>query len=220
MAAVIARCIRDGESVGVGENSPIAAAGVLMARAGHAPRARLRLRGTASGEAFWGSKEFFDYAQRGRLDLFFLSGVQIDAMGRINMHVLGSYEQPQRRFPGAFGSAVLYPIVKRVILFRTEHSPRVFVEKVDFVTAAGTPDRVVTPIAVMQPNPAGGRLRLLSYHPGQSPDSVRAATGFELEASPDLHETPAPSETELRLLRGPAHEVLATIYPSYVAAAR
>ena len=132
MAAVIASQVGDGESVGIGVNSPIPAAGALLARLTHAAHARIRLRGISDGIAFIGSKEFFDLAQRGGLDLFFLSGIQIDRRGRINMH-----EVAGRRFPGAFGSAVLYPIVKRVILFRTEHSPRVFVPEVEFVTAAG-----------------------------------------------------------------------------------
>ncbi|HKA66982.1 MAG TPA: CoA-transferase, partial [Solirubrobacterales bacterium] len=147
MAAVIAREVRDGESVGIGVNSPIPAAGVLLARRLHAPAAQVRLRGISDGVPFIGSKEFFDMAQRGKLDLFFLSGVQIDPTGRINLHRVGG-----RRFPGAFGSAVLYPLVKRVILFRTEHSPRVFVPELEFVTATGRPHLVVTSKAVLAPD--------------------------------------------------------------------
>lgn len=222
MAVAIARRVRDGECVGVGENSPLPTAAVLLARRLHAPRVRLRLR---SGDTplrgtvpFIGSKEFFDFAQRGKLDLFFLSGVQIDPRGRINLHVLGDYAHPRRRFPGAFGSAVLYPIVRRVILFRAEHSPRVFVPQLDFVSAAGTPECVVTPLAVLEPNPATGLLELASHHPGQSPDSVRSATGFELALRPRESETPPPTEAELRELRGPVLDELAPIYPRFVEA--
>lgn len=224
MAVAIARRVRDGERVGVGENSPIPTAGVLLARRLHAPSVQLRLRAGDSPVpgtvAFVGSKEFFDFAQRGKLDLFFLSGVQIDPRGRINLHVLGDYEHPRRRFPGAFGSAVLYPIVRRVILFRTEHSPRVFVPELDFVTAAGTPECVITPLGVLEPDPATGLLGLASHHPGQTLESVRAATGFELAPRPGAAATPAPTDAELKLLRGPVEEELAAVYPRFVEAGR
>lgn len=217
MACAIARALRDGERVGVGVNSPIPAAAVLLARHGHAPGLRFWLRGVPGAEPFVGSGEFFDFAQRGKLDVFFLSGVQIDMRGRVNLHVLGDYERPRRRFPGAFGSAVLYPIVPRVILFRVEHSPRVFVPEVDFVTAAGTPDRVVTSLAVLGFDRAAGRLVLDSYHPGQSLASVREATGFYLPARAVVRETSPPTEEELRILRERVYPLLAGVYPAFVA---
>ena len=212
MAAVIAREVRDGESVGIGVNSPIPAAGVLLARQLHAPAVSIRLRGIDDGVPFIGSKEFFDFAQRGSLDLFFLSGIQIDARGRINMHRVGG-----RRFPGAFGSAVLYPLVRRVILFRTEHSPRVFVPELEFVTAAGRPHLVVTNKAVLAPG-EDGRLELASWHPGESAAAVVAATGFKLRVRREAAETAPPTEQELELLRGPVREEMAAGFPEYVAA--
>lgn len=217
MACVIARALRDGERVGVGVNSPIPASAVLLARLTHAPTLRFWLRGVPGAEPFVGSKEFFDFAQRGKLDVFFLSGVQIDAAGRINLHVLGDYEKPRRRFPGAFGSAVLYPIVPRVILFRKEHSPRVFVSTLDFITAAGVPDRVVTSLAVLGFDRNAGRLVLESYHPGQSIQSVRDATGFHLLARPVVRETSPPTADELRVLREGVYPLLAGVYPAFVA---
>ena len=216
MACAVARAVGDGDRVGIGVNSPIPAAGVLLAQRTHAPRLLFRLPGVDGAEPFTGSKEFFDYAQRGRLDVFFLSGLQIDMHGRINLHVLGEYDRPRRRFPGAFGSAVLYPVVPRVVLFRTEHSPRVFVPRVDFVTAAGTPERVITPLAVLGFDRAAGRLVLDSYHPGQSVESVRAATGFQLPCSPSVGQTPAPSADELRVLRDEVWPLLAGVYPAFV----
>ena len=210
MAAVIARQVRDGESVGIGVNSPIPAAGVLLARHLHAPTAQVRLRGITDAMPLIGSKEFFDLAQRGKLDLFFLSGIQIDAVGRINLHRAGG-----RRFPGAFGSAVLYPLVKRVILFRTEHSPRVFVPELDFVTAAGRPHLVVTPKAVLAPG-EDGHLELVSWHPGETAASVVEATGFELHVRPDATETPPPTEQELRVLREVVYPEMASGFPEFV----
>ena len=216
MAVVISRRLRDGERVGVGVNSPIPTLGVLLARASHAPQLRLRLPGSREGEAFLGSKEFFDMAQRGKIDVFFLSGVQVDRRARINLHVLGDYAHPRRRFAGAFGSAVLYPVIPRVMLFRTEHSPRTLVEAVDFVTAAGTPDCLVTPKALL--TFAEGELELASYSPGESVNSVRAATGWDLRVRADVHQTPPPTAAELDLLQGPVREQVAEVYQRYVAA--
>ena len=161
---------------------------------------------------FVGSKEFFDFAQRGRLDLFFLSGIQIDARGRINLQRAAG-----RRFPGAFGSAVLYPLVKRVVLFRTEHSPRVFVEELEFVTAAGKPELVITSKAVLAPGP-DGLLELKSWHPGETAESVRAATGFDLAVRRDALETRAPSVRELAALREQVYPEMAAGFPEFVAA--
>ncbi|MDQ6691888.1 MAG: CoA synthetase [Candidatus Dormibacteraeota bacterium] len=214
MAVVIAREVLDAENVGIGVNSPIPAAGVLLARRTHAPRVQVRLRGIADGVPFIGSKEFFDLAQRGRLDLFFLSGIQIDRIGRINMHEVGG-----RRFPGAFGSAVLYPLVRRVILFRTEHSPRVFVPEVQFATAAGRPHLVVTSRAVLAPDPSGV-LELVSWHPWESADSVRSATGWDLAVRPGATATPEPTEDQLALLRGPVYSEMEAGFPEFVAGRR
>ena len=211
MSVVIARSVRDGERVGIGVNSPIPAAGVLLARRLQAPAVQIRLRGIGDAVPFIGSKEFFDLAQRGKLDLFFLSGVQIDPHGRINLHRAGG-----RRFPGAFGSAVLYQVVKKVILFRTDHSPRTFVPQLDFVTAVGRPHFVVTPKAVLAPNEESGLLELVSFHPGQSIESVRAATGFDLPVRATVQPTPPPTPEELAALRGPVYEEMAAGFPEYV----
>lgn len=218
MAVLIARQVRDGENVGTGVNSPVPASGVLLARALHAPNARLRMPGAESAEPFHGSKEFFDMAQRGRIDLFFLSGVQVDRRGNINLHVLGDYGRPERRFAGAFGSAVLYYVVRRVIVFRLEHSPRTLVDQVDFVTASGgpgRPDRVITSRAVLVPG-AAGELELFEYAPGETVAGVRAATGWDLQVRPGVRASPPPTELELELLRGPVLDQVAAVYPRYV----
>jgi glutaconate CoA-transferase subunit B len=220
MAAVIARQVVDGESVGVGVNSPVPTAGVLLARRTHAPNIKLRAPGIEDSVPFVGSKEFFDFAQRGKLDLFFFSAAQIGAGGALNLHALGDYQRPRKRLPGAFGSAVLYQVTRRVILFRMEHSPRTLVEKVDFVSATGTPELLVTPAAVLAFDRVKGRFELASYHPGHSVESVRAATGFDLGARADVHETREPTTAELALLRGPVAAEMAAVYPRYAGSVR
>lgn len=219
MAAVISRAIGDGERVGIGVNSPVPAAGALLARLMHAPHAVLRLPGSEAGAPFLGSKEFFDMAQRGGIDLFFLSGVQVDRGARLNLHQLGDYDRPARRFAGAFGSSVLYPVVGRTILFRGEHSPRTLVQRVDFVSAApGNPDRLVTPRAVL--TWSGSELELASVSPGETVESVRAATGWDLRVRAGAGPTPPPTEEELALLRGPVLDQVRKIYPRFAEAGR
>jgi len=85
------------------------------------------------------------------------------------------------------------------------------------VTATGIPDRVVRPLGVLGFDRAAGRLVLDSYHPGQSIESVRAATGFELPARPMVRETSPPTSEQLRVLREEVYPRLAGVYPAFVA---
>ena len=144
MAVTISREVRDGETVGVGAVSPIPAAGCILAEQLHAPHITLIILDSDDYYPFpAGSSELHFLAQRGELDLFFLSGIQIDRRGNFNLHVIGDYNAPTVRMAGAYGSAMLYYMAHRVILFRDQHTKRVFVEKVDFVTGAGvTPENV------------------------------------------------------------------------------
>src|SRR2546422_980446 len=90
--------------------------------------------------------EIHDFAQRGKFDLFFLSGGEIDRHGYLNLITVGDHERPRVRFPGGAGAAMLYYMPCRVAVFRADHSPRVFVERVDPVTSPGaTPPDVVRP---------------------------------------------------------------------------
>src|SRR5205085_1136761 len=118
---------------------------------------------------------------RGELDTVFLSGVQIDARGRINMSAIGDYAHPKVRLPGGAGSAFLMSTANRILLWRTRHDPRTFVEELPFVTGAGKVDRVVTPLCVFKRNPETGRLEVESIHPYSSADEVAAQTGFAVE---------------------------------------
>jgi glutaconate CoA-transferase subunit B len=230
MAAVIAREVRDGETVAVGTLSPIPAAGVLLAHRTHAPRATVII---LNHEDYWpfrhGSKEFYDFAQRGNIDLFFLSGGQIDQFANLNLITIGEHDHPTVRLPGGAGSALLYYLARRVILFRSDHTPRTFVARVDCVTSPGTsptrvhrqggPWKVVTPLAVLAFNREAGWLELHSCHPGISPETVQRATGFPLGLRGEVPTTSAPTEGDLTLLRGPVRDSVARLYPVFARAA-
>ncbi len=231
MAVLLAREVHAHERVGVGVQSPIGTAGLLLAKYLTAPTARITLRGFPGVQPLIGSKEFTCLAASGKVDLFFLSAAQIDAGANINLQYLGDVQHPTRRFYGAFAAPVYYYVVKRTVLFRAEHSPRVFVRRVDFVTAAGGdgvaphrlggPTVVVTPKALLAFNRSSGCLELASFHPGETVETVRAATGFDLPVAADAQQTSPPSSAELQALRGPVYEYMAAHgFPEYVGGAR
>lgn len=207
LACVVARLLAGVRHVAVGAASPIPASGAFLLREKNAAL-RISLLQKRKGNPFTeGSRELFDLAGQGRIDAFFLGGAQIDGQGSINL-----VQAQGRRFPGSFGSAFMYQAVPRVILFREEHSPRVLVPKVEFVSAAGTPAALLTARALFGWN---GRFVLESFHPGESVDSIRAATGFDFEVSPSFHETPGPSGEDLALLRSNVARRIAADYPDF-----
>ena len=120
-----------------------------------------------------GSRELFDLAGQGRIDVFFLGGAQIDGEGSINL-----VRADGTRFPGSFGSAFMYSVVKNTILFREEHSRRVLVPKVEFVSARGNPAALLTGKALFSWQRQAG-FRLESTHEaGRHPrrDRLRVST--------------------------------------------
>lgn len=226
MAVTMARLLADARHVAVGALSPLPATAALLARELD-PELRVSILGSRRYNVFTdGGRELFDCAAQGRIDAFFLSGVQIDGRANINLVHTGDYAHPAKRFPGSFGSAYLYSLVKKVILFKPEHTPRVLVPKVDFVSAAGVspaheyrpggPRHLVTGLALFDFSDA--RFTLRSVHPGHTIEEVARATGFEYAAE-RVTETPPPSESELAALRGRVREEVADTYPHYAATA-
>lgn len=152
----------------------------------------------AGSPAIFANPDFYDLCTRGALDLVFLGCAQIDAEGRTNVSAIGSWENPKVRLPGGGGAAVMMPTAKRVATWRTEHSARALVDKLDFVTAAGNMAALVTPLAVFQRDIiSGSRFRLESWNPALSIEEIRSRTGFAFDASgahPTSSITPRESE--------------------------
>ena len=218
MAVSLARLLEPGETVFHGVASPLPMVATLLAKRLHAPTLTyLNIAGsvdpqpdhlpisTVDPALLHGTRslvtlaDLFDLSARGRLDVAFLSGVQIDGQGRINMSAIGEFTHPRVRLPGGAGSAMLMPTAKRVILWRTKHDPRIFVDELDFVTAAGNVDRVVTPLGIFVRR--DGRLQVESLHPGVTPEMMRDATGFPVEVGPETPVTPPPTSEEVATLR-------------------
>ena len=216
MVVLMSREVRDGEVSACGALSHLPAAALLLAKELHAPDAELIILNTVF-RPFETSRQFHFLAQRGELGLFFVSGVQIDVHGNYNLHQLGSDpDRPDVRFPGGYGGGMIYYCARRTIVFRTEHTRRSLVERVDFISAAGSsapdvlrlggPSKVITPKATFQFHEAEAgepaRLRLDSIHPPYSLDEIRENTGFYLGVSEPVAATTPPSAEELETLRG------------------
>ncbi len=228
MIAVIARMLSGLSHVAVGASSPIPGSAALLARELSGGALRVSLLGRTSNPTFTdGARELFDCAAQGRIDAFFLSGVQIDGQANINLVSLGDPDKPKARFPGSFGSAYLYYVVPRVILFQQEHSARSLVSKVDYVSAPGVseanvyrpggPYALVTGRCVFDFDKGNKRFRLKSLHPGQSVADIEHETGFEFETpgGPAVPETKAPNPEWLELLRGPVGDEISVVYPEF-----
>lgn len=148
--------------------------------------------GTAS---IFDNEDFYDLCTRGRMDLTFLGAAQIDGEGSANNSAIGNWHEPKVRLPGGGGGAVMLPTARRACTWRTEHSRRTLVEKLDFRTSWGGFHGVVTPIAVFVKR--DGRLALQSWHPEASLAEVQERTGFAFDATGAAPtEGPAPREHE------------------------
>ncbi len=213
MAVALARRLRDGERVFHGVASPLPMVACLIAQRLHAPRlVYLNITGSANPlpatlpqstvdpRLLRGTRslvtlsELFDMSARGAIDTVFLSGVEIDAQGRINMSAIGPYDHPKVRLPGGAGSAALMPTAGRTLLWRTKHDRRTLVEKLNFVTAAGNVDRVVTPLCVFRR--VDGRLQIEEIFPYTTPDAVRDATGFPVAVDDHTPIAAPPTDAE------------------------
>lgn len=230
LICTIARLLDGVRHVAVGASSPIPAAGAMLLRAMKEADGtvgpRISILGSVEHNFFTnGSAELFDCAGQGRIDAFFLGGGQIDGLGNVNLVGTGDYPRSSVRWPGSFGSAYLYFVVPRVILFREEHTPRVFVEKVDFISAPG-----VSPEGVFR---SGGPVALLtgkglfrfdktrpgfeleSVHPGHDLAGIKQATGFQFAHDAEPRQTQLPDRPTLDLLRGRVFDELAETYPEF-----
>ena len=155
------------------------------------------------------------YLQRGNVDVGFMGGAQIDRFGNINATVIGDYDHPKVRLPGSGGSKEIAAWANRVYVL-TPHNKRRLPARVDFQTSAGYltgradrdalhlrgggPQVIVTDLGLLEPDDTG-ELILTALHPGATVEQARENTGWELAVSKELRATPAPTDTELRILR-------------------
>ena len=146
--------------------------------------------------------EIFAYwLQAGRIDVGFLGAAQIDRHGNLNSTVIGDYEDPKVRLPGAGGAPEIATSAREVFVMLRQ-TPRTFVQELDFRTTLGhAVSTVVTDLGVLEPRGADRELTLTAVHPGVEPDAAREATGWDLRVADDLERTAPPTGAELTALR-------------------
>ena len=228
LITVIARLLKGCAHVAVGASSPIPGAGALLARSQSGDAMRISVLGSQKNNFFTSvGVELFDLAAQGRIDAFFLGGGQIDGQANINLVGTGGYPDSEVRWPGSFGSAYLYFLVPRVILFREEHTRRVMVPKVDFISAPGTsdagvfrpggPQTLLTGLGLFAFDKTRRMFRLDSVHPGHTLEEIRDHTGFEFDCPAHVPATPTPDASILAAIRNRIRGDIAETYPQFAA---
>lgn len=234
MTVVAARALTDQTVCFVGIGLPSTAAN--LARLTHAPRTVLVYESGTIGskpktlplsigdgelaetaDAVVPVPEIFAYwLQGGRIDVGFLGAAQIDRLGNLNSTVIGEYERPKVRLPGAGGAPEIAAMAGEVIVI-IRQSRRSFVERLDFRTSVGYgvapgdrdrlgmpgkgPTIVITDLGVLRPDPETRELILTQVHPGVTVERAREQTGWPLQVSEDVEETEPPTDGELAELR-------------------
>ncbi len=144
----------------------------------------------------------------------FFRPAQVDPQGNFNNIAFGKdYRNPRLRLPGTGGIPDVTTFIEHIYLYVPRHSRITFVPSLDFLSGLGHhperktgygPDYLITDLGQFdfgENDSANPRLRLISYHPGVEIKQIQARTGFELDIAPDIHETPLPTQEEIRLLR-------------------
>ncbi|UBM26273.1 CoA-transferase subunit beta [Pseudomonas sp. p1(2021b)] len=161
--------------------------------------------------------EIFRYwLQGGRIDVGFLGAAQVDRFGNINTTVVGDYQAPRTRLPGAGGAPEIAGSAKQVLII-LKQSTRAFVEKLDFITSVGHgeggdsrqrlglpgegPVGIITDLCIMEPEAGTHEFLVTSIHPGVTREQIVAATGWPIRFADRVQTTAAPSEIELGALR-------------------
>jgi glutaconate CoA-transferase, subunit B len=144
--------------------------------------------------------ELFAYWLQGqRVDVCFLGAAQVDRYGNLNSTVIGDYDTPEVRLPGAGGAPEIALNVNDVFVI-LRHTRRGLVARLDFTTSVGKNVRaVITDLGTLEPR--DGELTLVAVHPGVAIEEPVEATGWKLRVADDVRETPTPTDSELAALR-------------------
>jgi glutaconate CoA-transferase subunit B len=163
----------------------------------------------------------FELTQRGFADFGFIGGAEVDMYGNLNSTMMGDfpdgYQRPKVRLPGSGGASDMAASCERTILI-VPHDKKKFNEKLSYITSPGHldgtpgarqkagmqgkgPYRLITTKGIFDFEEKTKRMRILHTFPGETIESIQAATGFELLVAPDVTQFAAPTVEEVRLIR-------------------
>jgi len=236
MAVFLARDLTDGEVLRVGVAMPVAEAAVRLAHLAHGPNMDLVFLGARMNvahldtipmpafgwdrrvvrwaESYSDTGHRFDRVKDWSNHVFFIGGIQVDPHGNTNLIGIGSdYRRLKFRGPGSVGKPTLSTHVGRYYIVLNNHSPRILVEKCDYISAygwgsggadartrlgipGGGPRYCITPLGVMDFTEDTKRMRLKSVHPGVTTEMVARQTGFNLVVPKGVPTTDAPTADE------------------------
>ncbi|MGZ8187913.1 MAG: CoA-transferase subunit beta [Methylosarcina sp.] len=242
----LARTIEDGVLVFHGFGSPLVQIALHLAKSTHAPNMVLVAGATygvnptplfltptsndwamsAGAECSLDIGELFDLAASGRMGRMFLSGLQIDPWGNLNVTRLGNGKRMTLKLPGGGGGCNLSCDANRVTLWTAGH--RVppdeqgrrryrLVKQCDFVTSAGHrtaeglprsampyrgqgPDRLITELGVFDFNNEG-HARLTALYPDTNVEIVADNTEFDFPLSDCLDLASLPDAEMVEFIR-------------------
>jgi glutaconate CoA-transferase, subunit B len=193
-AAILARAVHNPELVLVYES------GTIGAKPTRVPLSIGDGELAETADAVVSVPEMFNYwIGTGRIEVAFLGAAQVDRYANLNSTVIGDYEHPRTRLPGAGGAPEIATGCPEVVVI-APHSTRTFVDELDFRTTQGAHTTlVITDLGVLQP--VDGELTLTAVHPGVTVGQVRAATGWDLRVAEPVATSPEPTAAELAALR-------------------
>src|SRR6478735_5591267 len=204
-AALLARLVHNPDLVLVYES------GTIGAKPFHVPLSIGDGELAETADSIVSVPEMFNYwIGAGRIDVAFLGAAQVDRHANLNSTVIGDYDHPKTRLPGAGGAPEIAASCGEVIVI-APHAKRTFVEKLDFCTTVGHgdgpgarerlgfrgrgPTAVITDLGVLEPDPETLELALTQIHDGVDAAQVREATGWQLRVAEQLRTTePATSD--------------------------
>ena len=210
-AAILARMVHNPHLVLVYES------GTIGAKPFHIPLSIGDGELAETADAVVSVPEMFNYwIGPGRVEVAFLGAAQVDRFGNLNSTVIGAYDHPTTRLPGAGGAPEIAACCQEVVVI-APHSARTFVAQLDFRTTVGFgdgpgdrerlgfhgrgPTAVVTDLGVLEPDSDTRELTLTQVHPGVQIGQVREATGWDLQVADEPQITPPPTDEELSALR-------------------
>jgi glutaconate CoA-transferase, subunit B len=235
MTITASRLLEDGKVLFAGIGQPLVAAAIAKRRQaphltvlleggmigiellpGELPASTNEVRAAIGAQMLTGATDIFLMAQRGFFDYGFIGVAQIDQFGNVNTSIVGDPANPSVRLPGPGGANDIASMCNQVVIV-TQHEPRRFVERVDFVTSPGFltggnsrsrnwllfggPRWVVTDLALLDFEPHSRRMRVRALQTGVTLEQVQAATGFTLLVHDKVAVLPPIEDGELELMR-------------------
>ena len=233
MAVAGARELKDGQVVAVGLGLPVVAS--FLAKQTHAPSMTMLFElgvidpepvepgvGLADPRVWYRANVLSSFVDilgavlhKGRVDVGFLGGLEIDQFGNLNTTLVGDPKGKFRHMTGSGGANDIASCARQTIIIM-RHEERKLKKAISFITSpgymtggdsraktglVGGPSRVITDKAVLGFHPESKQMELISIHPGNTLEDVLGTMGFEPILPKVLPFTELPTDEQLRLIR-------------------